>query len=164
MAKNGPMKSARLCVDPSNALGFGRVIQTRAEEVIFGDVHFGDSGLPAVQGTANAPAVGVLNTSTAAPNVIVNGWNTKNNKGMVVEQWEPYYDQGWDFAPPTVAQYGQKVVMFYDSVGRAVRTLNPDGTEQRVLTGIPGISVISVIGGMPVLSSTQENPVKRRSL
>jgi RHS repeat-associated protein len=127
--------------------GFGRVIQTRAqaEEVIFGDQDFGDSGLPASQTVANAPAVGVLNTSTSAPNVIVNGFQTTNNKGMVVEQWEPFYATGWDYQAAShltqplalPSYYGQKVVMYYDSIGRAVRTLNPDGTEQRVVTGKP---------------------------
>jgi RHS repeat-associated protein len=128
--------------------GFGRVIQTRAqaEEVIFGDQDFGDSGLPAVQGT-NGNAVGVENTSMTIPNVIVNGFKTENNKGMVVEQWEPFYSTGWDYQAATrlggqasgtlPSYYGQKVVMYYDSIGRAVRTLNPDGTEQRVVTGIP---------------------------
>jgi hypothetical protein len=29
------------------------------------------------------------NTSTVAPNVIVNGWKTDNNKGRVVAQWIP---------------------------------------------------------------------------
>ena len=71
--------------------GFGRVIQTRAqaEEVIFGDQDFGDSGLPAIQGT-NGNAVGVENTSTTAINVTVNGFKTTNNKGAVIEQWEPF--------------------------------------------------------------------------
>jgi RHS repeat-associated protein len=126
--------------------GFGRVIQTRAqaEEVIFGDQDFGDSGLPATQGT-NGNAVGVENTSPTDVNVVVNGFQTTNNKGMVVEQWEPFYAIGWGYQaashlpmPLTLpSYYGQKVVMFYDSVGRAVRTLNPDGTEQRVITGVP---------------------------
>lgn len=124
--------------------GFGRVIQTRAqaEEVIFGDQDFGDSGLPASQAAANANAVGVENTSTTAINVIVNGFKTTNNKGAVIEQWEPFYSTGWDYQPATVSgvlpsYYGQKVVMYYDSIGRAVRTVNPDGTEQRVVTGVP---------------------------
>lgn len=105
-----------------------------------------DSGPPATQGT-NGNAVGVENTSTTLPNVIVNGFRTENNKGMVVEQWEPFYSTGWDYQAATrlggqafgtlPSYYGQKVVMYYDSIGRAVRTLNPDGTEQRVLTGIP---------------------------
>ncbi len=58
-----------------------------------------------------------------------------NNKGKVVEKYEPYFDTGFFYKP--AAANGEKVTMYYDPRGQVVRTVNPDGTEQRVLFGIP---------------------------
>ncbi|WMJ75339.1 SpvB/TcaC N-terminal domain-containing protein [Cytophagaceae bacterium ABcell3] len=117
--------------------GFGRLLQTRsqAEEVIFGDSLHGDAGLPSVHGD-NAPATGVENTSADNPNVIVSGWQVYNNKGWVVEKYEPYYDQGFSYQFPFRA-HGRKVKMYYDPRGQVIRTVNPDATEQRVVFGVP---------------------------
>jgi hypothetical protein len=79
-----------------------------------------------------------LRASTDPPNVVVSGWQVYNNKGWVVEKYEPFFSAGWDYAAPTEAQYGQKVDMFYDPRGQVVRTVNPDGSEQRVIYGVPG--------------------------
>jgi RHS repeat-associated protein len=123
--------------------GFGRLIQARAqcEEVIFGDSIFGDSGL--VASGADGTAVGVENT-TDTLNVLVNGWKVYDNKGRVVETYEPYYDTGFDFISPLSAGIGadalarsQKVQLYYDPRGQVIRTVNPDKTEQRVLFGVP---------------------------
>lgn len=119
--------------------GFGRQLQTRtqAEDLRFGDALLGDSGLPADQGVANAPAVGTLRTSGPL-NVVVSGAKLYNNKGKVVEQWEPYFGSGFDLTDPT-AQHGQRVRIFFDALGRPKRTVNPDGTEQRVVYGVPNL-------------------------
>jgi hypothetical protein len=39
---------------------------------------------------------------------------------------------------PAIVRPGQKVAMFYDPSGHAVRTLSTDGSEQRVIFGVPG--------------------------
>ena len=116
--------------------GFGRLLQTRvqAEDVLFGNNLFGDAGLPTDQSEPNAPAIGIERTANAPLNVIVNGWQVYNNKGWVVEQFEPYYDQGWDYDPVS-SGVGQKVQLFYDPRGNTIRTVNPDQTEQRVIFG-----------------------------
>ena len=44
---------------------------------------------------------------------------------------------GWNYDPPGDAQLGQKAAMIYDPRGQVIRTLNPDGSEQRVIYGIP---------------------------
>ena len=74
------------------------------------------------------------------PEVIVSGWQIYDNKGRVVEKYEPFFSTGWDYAGPTDAQLGQKATMFYDPRGQLVRTVNPDGSEQRVVHGAPGRS------------------------
>src|SRR5262249_11504013 len=71
------------------------------------------------------------------PNVVVNGWQVYDNKGRVVQKCEPFFDRGWDFSLPQDSQLGKKVTMFYDPRGQVIRTLNPDGSEQRVIYGVP---------------------------
>ena len=71
------------------------------------------------------------------PMSIVSGSQVYDNKGRVVEKYEPFFAVGLDYAPPSDAQFGQKDTMFYDPRGQVIRTLNPDGSEQRVIYGIP---------------------------
>ena len=121
--------------------GFGRLLQTRTqgEAVRFGDARFGGSVLPLDQDdpTSRAPFQGAANNDRSEPNVTVSGWQRYDDKGRVVEKYEPFFDTGWAYRPTTDAVLGRKVEMFYDAFGRVVRTLNPDGSEQRVIHGIP---------------------------
>ena len=114
--------------------GFGRQLQTRtqAEELVFGDPLLGDSGLPVDQTEPNGPAVGSL----ISDRVVVSGAKLYNNKGEVVEQWEPFFSTGFELTD-VEAQYGQRVRLFYDALGRPQRTVNPDQTQQLVVYGIP---------------------------
>ena len=122
--------------------GFGRLLQTRtqAEEVLFGNSIFGGDILPLNQeneaGT-RLDVVGQENTVPVNPNVVVSGWQLYDNKGRVVEKYEPFYSTGWDYLAPLDEQKGQKVAMVYDPRGQVIRTLNPDGSEQWVIYGIP---------------------------
>lgn len=113
--------------------GFGRLLQTRtqAEEVIFGDPIFGGVEL-------TGDAVGRRRALNDPPNVVVSGWQFYDNKGRVVEKFEPFYHQGFDYVSPQGDQFGQKVAMFYDPRGQVIRTLNPDGSERRMVYGVPG--------------------------
>ncbi|MCA1750271.1 MAG: hypothetical protein LC670_00525, partial [Flavobacteriales bacterium] len=71
----------------------------QAEDVIFGNQTFGDSGLPSNQGDPNQPAVGTQRGSGDPLNVVVSGHKRYNNKGEVVEQYEPYFSAGFDYEP-----------------------------------------------------------------
>ena len=122
--------------------GFGRLLQTRtqAEEVLFGDRIFGGGILPidqADEAGTRQDVIGQTNADPNNPNVVVSGWQIYDNKGRVVEKYEPFFSTGWNFIAPTDAQRGQKVAMFYDPRGQVIRTLNPDGSEQRVIYGVP---------------------------
>lgn len=122
--------------------GFGRLLQTRTqgEDVRFGHAQFGggDAVLSPDQSTgAGSRVEGVTNTNAASPNVIVSGWQRYDNKGRVIEKYEPFFDVGWNYDPPSDAQLGQKVTMIYDPRGQVIRTINPDGSEQHVIYGIP---------------------------
>lgn len=122
--------------------GFGRLLQTRvqSEEIRFGDAKFGGGLLPVDhndEAGSRAAFSAIRNSDSQNPNVLVSGWKAYDNKGRVVEQYEPFYSQGWNYAAPGEAQLGQKAVMIYDPRGQVIRTLNPDGSEQRVIYGIP---------------------------
>jgi RHS repeat-associated protein len=114
--------------------GFGRLIQkrTQAEELVFGET--GDEvGLPPEQAEP-LPAEG----QQVSDRVVVSGWQVYDNKGRVIEKFEPFFDRGWPFQREEDAKRGQHASLFYDPRGQVVRTLNPDGSEQRVIFGIPG--------------------------
>lgn len=123
--------------------GFGRLLQirTQGEDVRFGDEHFGggEDVLPAKQSDGpGGDVVGRRNADALKPNVVVSGWQIYDNKGQVVEKYEPFFSEGWDYGQPDESKLGQKTAMFYDPRGHAVRTLSPDGSEQRVIFGVPG--------------------------
>jgi hypothetical protein len=102
-----------------------------SRRLIFGD-HFGDAGLPSDQ-TRNGDAIGQQRAANDPPRVAVSGWQTYDNKGRVVEKYEPFFSMGFDYAQPTDTQFGQKATMFYDPRGQVIRTVNPNGSVARDL-------------------------------
>ncbi len=82
--------------------GFGRLLQTRvqSEEIRFGHATFGlgecyrriKRTMPAL----SLAFTGSRNTDATQPNVLVSGWQVFDNKGLVVEKYEPFYAQGWN--------------------------------------------------------------------
>src|SRR5262249_26237429 len=58
--------------------------------------------------------------------------------GEVVEKYEPFFSTGWKYSPPKSGELGQKTTIYYDPRGHAIRTVNADGSEQRVIYGVPG--------------------------
>jgi RHS repeat-associated protein len=122
--------------------GFGRLLQTRtqAADTLFGDLTSGGSVLPGDQTHPSedaAEVVGHARASTDPPYVIVSGWQIYDNKGRVVEKYEPFFATGFGYAEPTDTQRGARALMFYDPRGQVIRTVNPDGSEQRVIFGVP---------------------------
>jgi RHS repeat-associated protein len=112
--------------------GFGRLLQTRTQS---DDLAFGpmgdDSGLR--EAGAAGPAVG----ARQADRVVVSGWHVYDNKGRVVQAYEPFFDRGWDFQPDAKSRRGKREVKFYDPRGEPVRVLNADGSQRLVVRGIP---------------------------
>lgn len=119
--------------------GFGRLLQTRtqAEDTLFGDPVFGGGVIPADQTQPVTATVGRTRQPSEADNVVVSGWQIYDNKGQVVEKYEPFFATGWDFAAPRDAELGQKATLFYDPRGHVIRTRNPDSSEQLVVFGVP---------------------------
>src|SRR5262249_37475699 len=119
--------------------GFGRLLQarTQAEDTLFGDPVFGGGVISPDQSAPNFPTMGRTRQPGDPVNMVVSGWQIYDNKGRVVEKFEPFFAQGEDFAPPVDAQLGRKITLFYDPRGQLIRTLNPDGSEQLVVIGAP---------------------------
>lgn len=109
--------------------GFGRLLQTRVQgdDVRFGDPAFGGGDLTGVVAGQDDP------------HVTVSGWQVYDNKGRVVEDYEPYFSRGWDYDAPAEAAFGRKIVTVYDPLGRPLRTIRPDGAEDLVVRGVPAV-------------------------
>jgi RHS repeat-associated protein len=127
--------AAEVIVSVEHSDGFGRLLQTRtqAERLLFGHETFGGGAIPAEPGSP-APAT---TSRMATDHVVVSGWQVYDNKGRVVERYEPFFAHGFAYAPPLDSQLGQKATIFYDPRGHAIRTVSPDGSEQRVVLGVP---------------------------
>lgn len=119
--------------------GFGRLLQARAqaEDLTFGDSTFGNAGLDPDQSQPVGDAVGQLRNPADPPRVVVSGWQIYDNKGRVVEKYEPFFSEGWDYAAPTDAQRGQKIASHYDPRGQQIRTVFPNQSEQIIVQGVP---------------------------
>jgi YD repeat-containing protein len=124
--------------------GFGRLLQTRAqaEDLIFGATPgerlTGNSGLPAEQNANNQNAIGKLRSLHQAHNVVVSGWKVYNNKGMVVEEYEPFFSSGFAYQSSKQTQYQlAKMRIKYDAGGRPTETTHPDGSKNLVVYGAP---------------------------
>jgi len=117
--------------------GFGRLIQkiAQADDVKFG-VEGNDNGLSTDQTAGNASAIGTENNARADKNktTVVSGWQVFNNKGWVVENYEPLYSTGFDYKPELHA--GVHVEIHYDSIGRQQQIFNPDGSQQLIVYGV----------------------------
>jgi RHS repeat-associated protein len=120
--------------------GFGRLVQTRtqAEDVLYGDELHGRRVVPAGQDDPATQADVTGRRSRRQPHVVVSGWQVYDNKGRVVERYEPFFSEDWTFAPPTESELGERVTMFHDPRDRVVRSVNPDGSEERVVHGVLG--------------------------
>lgn len=78
------------------------------------------------------------------PRVVVSGWQTFDNKGQVVEQYEPFFDRGFAFRSRDDATvddrgdwFNRRTRTHYDPRGQAVRTVEPDGSTTRTVYGVP---------------------------
>ena len=71
---------------------------------------------------------------TVASRWVGNGRAVLNNKGEVVRQYEPYFSSTFDYEDESeLREYGVTIELFYDPVGRVIRTLHPDGSFEKVI-------------------------------
>jgi RHS repeat-associated protein len=70
----------------------------------------------------------------ANPRWIGNGRAILNNKGQPVKQYEPYFSATHAFEDdPQLREVGVSPLLYYDPLGRNIRTRLPDGTESSVV-------------------------------
>jgi RHS repeat-associated protein len=118
--------------------GFGRLLQkrTQADALRFGETG-DDTGLL----VAGAPAPGHVGGPASAQReydaVVVSGWQVHDNKGRVIERYEPFFAASWAYQPEADAKKGRHADLHYDPRGQLLRTVNPDGSEQRLVIGTP---------------------------
>lgn len=63
-----------------------------------------------------------------------NGRTVLNNKGEVVRQYEPYFSSTFAYEDEEeLRQYGVTVELFYDPLGRVIKTLHPDESFEKVV-------------------------------
>jgi RHS repeat-associated protein len=127
--------------------GAGRLLQTRtqADAVRFGSDPFAAAvGLPADPAAPVGDAEGRA-AGAGSVTVVVSGWKVHDNKAQVVEAYEPFYADGWEYARPTPAQLGLSTRVFYDPRGQEVRSIGADGAETVVVHGVPGTCAAPVL-------------------
>jgi YD repeat-containing protein len=140
--------------------GFGRTVQTRslAGDIGAGGTTGGAGGLPIdprlpvpglpVPGLAGTDLAGtdlidadLIDPAASGPStsdaVLVSGWQEYDNKGRLLRQYEPFVSSGYAYHRPGADEYGTHVTRQYDPRGRLVRTVHPDGSEERVVFGVP---------------------------
>lgn len=117
--------------------GLGRVVQTRAlaEDVVFDDAQYGDAGLPVDQALKGNSPVGRARGPSSAVNVVVSGWQIYDNKGRVIEKYEPFFSTEWAYEP--LAIRGVKAEFYYDARGQLLRSIAPDRSERLIVNGVP---------------------------
>ena len=137
LASNAPdVAPERFLQRREHSDGLGRLLQTRNQA---DDLVIDDLGLPADPAAAAGPVV-IHRHDVGTPRVVVSGWQAYDNKGQAVERWEPFFDEGWEYRRPTDTQLAgqlRKTSTWYDPRGLAVRSVLPDGSEQRLVPGVP---------------------------
>ncbi|WP_461644097.1 SpvB/TcaC N-terminal domain-containing protein [Labilibaculum euxinus] len=99
--------------------GWGNLVMTKVQA---------EDG-PAMQIAPNGSVETVKSTNRWAGT----GRTVFNNKGMVIRQYEPYFSTTHEFENENVlVQNGVSPVLYYDPVGRNIRTELPDGTFSKV--------------------------------
>jgi RHS repeat-associated protein len=68
--------------------------------------------------------------AAADPRWVASGWTIVNNKGLPVRQYEPFYTATHRFEPDVRA--GVSPIVCYDPTGRAVATVHPDHSWEKV--------------------------------
>ncbi|MER5942507.1 SpvB/TcaC N-terminal domain-containing protein [Streptomyces sp. NPDC001928] len=117
--------------------GLARPLQTREQA---DDVAIADLSLPAAADSDTGPVVLRRMGADGLPRVVVSGRQTYDNKGRVVEQYEPCFATGWEYRTPAEedAEDPQaKLVTRYDPLGELVAREYADGSVETIVHGVP---------------------------
>ena len=108
----------------------------------YGYAYFDGSGKAIMQKAQAEPGIalrenpdGTVTEVDTSPGLrwIGNGRTIVNNKGMPVKQYDPYFSTTFDFEDASeLVERGVTPIIYYDPVGRAIRTDFPDGTFTKI--------------------------------
>jgi RHS repeat-associated protein len=107
--------------------GFGREIQKKIQAEP-GPVPQRDANGNIIVGPDGRP---IMTSNDVRPRWVGSGWTIYNNKGKPVRQYEPFFTDQHRFEFD--ARIGVSPVFFYDPVERAVATLYPNHTWEKVI-------------------------------
>lgn len=145
--------------------GHGEPIQTRAQvEAVVSRDASGDDVLPRTHDESPDPGGVVAGGGAADGQVLVSAWKRYNNKGDVVEAFEPFRDEGWAYTTRAEAAadhpeaFRQRALIEYDALGRELRRVGPDGTETREVYGDPSPEGRGVTTGLSDPSEFEPTP------
>ncbi|TRX60189.1 toxin [Fulvivirga sp. M361] len=86
------------------------------------------------QGALMLDAEGIPLLAETNDRWIGNGRTVLNNKGEVVRQYEPYFSSTFAYEDEDeLRQHGVTIELFYDPVGRVIKTMHPDGSLEKVV-------------------------------
>jgi RHS repeat-associated protein len=131
-----PQRRGRVLETFDYSDGSGRLLQTRTRQ------HtkiVADLGLYSDATSPTEPLVLSDPDLSDTPEVRVHGWTTYDNKGRPVEQYEPFFDSGWEYARPAKERVEKllKMRIFRDPTGAATRIVRADDKETRYVYGEP---------------------------
>ncbi|GAB4533718.1 MAG: hypothetical protein Tsb0014_19390 [Pleurocapsa sp.] len=108
--------------------GFGREAQTKIQA---------ESGLAPsrdADGKLEKDAAGELIWQKTDRRWVGTGRTVYNNKGKPVKQYEPFFSSSHQYEQEKeLVEYGVTPIVFYDPLGRAIATLHPNHTYEKVL-------------------------------
>jgi hypothetical protein len=82
---------------------------------------------------ANGILTGDIDKTKTKPRWVGNGRTILNNKGNPVKQYEPYFDSTEAYNDEAeLVQLGFTPLLYYDAVGRMIKTVKPNGTFSKV--------------------------------
>ncbi|MCP4458844.1 MAG: toxin, partial [Cytophagales bacterium] len=107
--------------------GLGQAVMTKAK-VASGDAYLREPDGSLSRDGNNDPILGPVTDRWVG-----NGRTILDNKGNPVKQYEPYFSSTSDYETEAeLVEYGVTPVIYYDPLGRAIRTKLPDDTLTRV--------------------------------
>lgn len=107
--------------------GFGREIQKKAQAEP-GPVPQRDPDGNVIVGPTGQP---LMTGNDVSPRWVGSGWTIFNNKGKPVRKFEPFFTDTHRFEFDV--RIGVSPIVFYDPVGRAAGTLNPNHTWEKMV-------------------------------
>ncbi|MDN3689781.1 SpvB/TcaC N-terminal domain-containing protein [Cyclobacterium jeungdonense] len=119
----GELTALQISFEYTDGMGKVAMTKVKAEPGLAKETTVNEDGSYVVTEIDTSPAIRWLG----------NGRSVLNNKGKIVKQYQPYFSFRPSYEDATeLVEAGQTVTLFYDSIGRHIRTLFPDKSLQEI--------------------------------